>query len=98
MAATFVVAERMIRKQNLAGLPANDPDSVRQTGIASAIAARLDSQARGVILVAAFPGRKEEIRFNSVLLGIEVVITSAKSVENFMRAAFNNVPRLHDQN
>src|SRR5947208_3776345 len=98
MAATFVVAKRMIRKEKLAGLPANDPDSIMKGAIASPVAACLDLHPCGILAVAAFPGRQKKVGFDSVLLGVQVVITSTEGVKGLVGSALNNAPRLHHQN
>ena len=63
-----------------ADLAAYDADGVGYRGVAPASRACLDFHAAGVLQVAAFPGRQEEISFDGVLFGIEVVVTAAESV------------------
>jgi len=73
-------------------LAANDADGVGQGGVAPAIGACLDFHASGVFQVAAFTGRQEEIGFDGVLLGVEVVVTAAESVQSLVRAALDDAP------
>src|SRR5260370_11780568 len=82
----------------LTGLTANDADGIGQSGVAPSIATRLDFHARGIILVAAFPWRQEEIGFDGVLFGVEIVIAAPESVEGLVRAALDDAPRLRNEN
>src|SRR5260370_7168219 len=82
----------------LTGLTANDADGIGQSGVAPSIAARLDFYARGIILVAAFPWRQEQIGFDGVLFGVEIVIAAPESVEGLVCAALDNAPPLHADN
>src|SRR5439155_18471815 len=45
----------------------------------------------------AFPGRQKKVGFDSVLLGVQVVITSTEGVKGLVGSALNNAPRLHHQ-
>src|SRR5713101_3379327 len=88
----------MIPNGNLAGLAANDADGVGERGIVPAVAACLDFHAPGLFQVAAFPGRQEEVGFDGVLLGVEIVVTAAECVEGFVGAALDDPPRLDNEN
>jgi len=46
----------------------------------------------------AFTGRQEEIGFDGVLLGVEVVVTAAESVQSLVGAALDDAPRFDDEN
>src|SRR5579863_5206250 len=44
----------------------------------------------------AFAGSEEKILFDSVLAGVEIIVTTARGVEFGMRAPFDNLTLLHD--
>src|SRR5215471_5992129 len=91
-----------------AALPAEDADGVGEIGAAARVAATVSGSGRGLasgrrfgtckfVQAGAFAGREEEIGLDGVLLGVEVVVAAAERVERFVRAAFDDAPRLHDE-
>jgi hypothetical protein len=79
-------------------LPANKSNRIRSR-VATPCGAHLNFRAvriglRGVT----FPRRQEQVRLDRVLLGIEIIVAAAGSVERLVRAALDNAPRFHHQN
>jgi hypothetical protein len=52
------------------------------------------SNGRGITL----PGRQEQIALQTMLLGVQLEVTSAQRIEFFVSAAFDNLSLLDDQN
>ena len=89
----------------LAGLPAEDADSVGEIGATAAATVRVGATvavSRGIrrggfFEGCAFAGGEEEIGLDGVLFGVEVVIPATKRIEACVRATLDDAAGFHDK-